>query len=142
VLEREKLEAKGADKELIQNLTTELNEFKAKEVQNMRAQVSSQVRQRGAELGCLNTKLMMAEINVDSFEVDPTTLEIVNRDQLNSAIEAFKKENPFMFKQAGPQLKDGVPGSKPVVGQAKDLSKMTTAEIIEQARAEEMAKRS
>lgn len=139
-LEMEKAEAEGRKDDVIKTLKDELTSLKAKEVNNMRAQVANQVKAKAAEMGCLKPKFLMSEIDVDQFEVDPSTLEIVNKDQLSNALEAFRRENPFMFKQSGPNLKDGVPGNKPISGGQNDLSKMSTKEIIEMARKQEMSR--
>jgi predicted transcriptional regulator len=132
-LEQKQLEAEGQKDKVIEMLKGELAEMKKTQAEIMRSKVRDQVAVKAAELGCLNPDLMLKAIEVDQFEVEPSTLKITNTEMLLKTIEDFKKQNPFMFKQAGPSVKDGVPTSAP--NSKVDLSKLSRAQLIEYARA-------
>jgi hypothetical protein len=130
-LEQKQLEAEGQKDKVIDMLKEELGTMKKTQAEMLRSKVRDQVAVKASELGCLNPDLMLKAIDVDAFEVDANTLKITDQDSLLRAVEDFKKSNPFMFKQAGPSVKDGVPNSSP--NTKLDLSKMSKKELIEYA---------
>jgi len=127
-LEQKQLEADGQKDKVIEMLKEEVSTYKKTQAEMMRSKVRDQVAVKAAEMGCLKPELMLKAIDVDQFEVDAGTLRVTNQDLLLKTIEDFKKENSFMFKQSGPSVKDGVPGTKP--NTKLDISKMSKQELI------------
>jgi hypothetical protein len=133
-LEMKTLEAEGQKDKIIETLKDELKSYKVKEVEIMRSRARDQIAVKAAELGCLNPDLMLKAIDVDQFEVDRATLKITDMETVNKTLEEFKKQNPFMFKQSGPVVKDGVPGGGNTSAGKVDLTKMSTKELAEYAK--------
>jgi small-conductance mechanosensitive channel len=132
-LEQRQLEAEGQKDKVIEMLREELGTMKKTQAEMLRSKVRDQVAVKASELGCLNPDLMLKAIDVDQFEVDSQSLRVTDSERLLKTIEEFKKANPYMFKQTGPSVKDGVPATSP--NTKLDLAKMSKKELIEYAKA-------
>lgn len=134
-LERQKLEAEGKKDELLQNYKKELNEYKTMVANSIKSKVEDQVILKARELGCIDDELLVKAIDLDSVEVDRGTFKITNTDSVVGMIEGLRKKKPHLFKQQGPQFKDGTPNNRPnTQPTGKTLNQMSTAELIEFAR--------
>lgn len=131
-LERAKLEAEGKKDELISNYKQQLDEYKKKVVQSVRSKVEDQVAMKAQEFGCLDTEILLKTVDLDSIEVDSQTLRISNTEAVSAMLEEVKKKRPYLFKQQGAQVRDGVPTSKP--NTKTDFKSMTKEQLIEFAR--------
>jgi hypothetical protein len=140
-LETKQAELEGNKDKVIEMLRAELGTMKKEQAEMLRSKVKDQVAYKAAELGCLNPDLMLKAIDVDQFEVDRTTLKIVDQDSLSRTLEEFRKNNPFMFKQTGPAVKDGVPANRVEKTQSQaEWKKLSTKELIEAVRKQEMGR--
>jgi small-conductance mechanosensitive channel len=127
-LEMKTLEAEGQKDKIIEVLRAENDSIKKTQAEMLRSKVRDQVAMKAQEMGCVDPDLMLKAIDVDQFEVDPGTLRITNSATLLETLEGLRKSKPYMFKQAGPSIKDGVPVTKP--NTKVDLSKMSKAELV------------
>lgn len=132
-LEMKTLEAEGQKDKVIEQLKEELITHKKTQAEMLRSKVRDQIAVKAAELGCVDPDLMLKAIDVDQFEVDPGTLRITNAETLMQTLEGFRKQKPYLFRQAGPQVKDGVPATRP--NTKLDFGKMTKDELIAFAKA-------
>ncbi len=131
-LEMKTLEAEGQKDKVIEQLKEELMAHKKTQAEMLRSKVRDQVAMKATELGCLDPDLMLKAVDVDQFEVDPGTLRITNTESLTQTLEGLRKSKPYLFKQSGPSVKDGVPATKP--NTKLDLTKMTKQELVEYAK--------
>lgn len=132
-LEMKTLEAEGQKDKVIEQLKEELVTHKKTQAEMLRSKVRDQIAVKAAELGCVDPELMLKAIDVDQFEVDPGTLRITNSETLMQTLEGFRKQKPYLFRQAGPQVKDGVPATRP--NTKLDFGKMSKDELIAFAKA-------
>lgn len=140
-LEQAKMQAEGKKDELIAQLQTQLKqkdvEVKTKTAKFAFKSVKEQTSRKAAEMGCIDPDLLLKAMDLDALKVDVVDEDTfsVDLETLTGQLEQVRKTKPYLFKQAGPQIKDGVP-SKGEFNKASvaDFTKMSTAEIIEYAK--------
>ena len=137
--EQDKLQAQGKKDELIQSLQKQLKETttdfsKTKANYAMKA-VTAQVEKRAAEMGCVDSDLLTKAMNLESLKVSVVDDDFnVDGESLTTQLEMVRKSKPYLFKQAGPQIKDGVPNNQVQQNKPVDFTNMTTAQIVEWAK--------
>lgn len=130
--EAERLLEQGKLKEYAETLKAQAdklqNELKSVKSNYAFTTVKSQIERKAVELGCVDADLLMKAIDLDKVQVDDTFT--VDTQSLGEVLEGVRKTKPYLFKQEGPKLRDGVPGTVGVGGKP-DFAKMTKQQIIE-----------
>jgi hypothetical protein len=134
-IERQKLEAEGDKDKIIQALKKDLGDYKSRTATWIRSKVEDQVAMKAKDLGCIDTDLLMKTIDVEAVEIDRDTFRMTNPESVLMMLEEARKKKPFLFKQSGPEYRDGLPASKPAVkSNTLDYKTMKTSDIISMAR--------
>lgn len=135
-IEQQKLSAEGKKDELIKSLQDELRTVK-KDYGSTKAKYASkavidQISIKASQMGCINTKDLTKLMDVNGLSVSVVDDDyVVDEAALTQELEKAKKERSYLFKQSGPEIRDGTPSNKVATNGAPDFSKMTTKEIIE-----------
>jgi membrane-bound lytic murein transglycosylase len=140
-LEQAKMQAEGKKEELIAQLQSQIKqkeaELKTKTAKFAFKSVTEKASRKAAELGCINPELLLKALDLEQLKVsvvDEDSFD-VDLDSLNGQLEQARKSMPYLFKQAGPQIKDGVPSAQGMQKTGEvDFSKMTTAQLIDYAK--------
>ena len=137
--EQAQLQAEGKKDELIAILKKEKSEiakmFAETKAKYAHKSVSSQVALKAKELGCVDTDLLTKAIDLETLQVSLVDDDYnVDGQGLMAKLEEIRKTKPFLFKQSGPQIRDGVPSGKVDNNQKVDFTKLSPKELIELAR--------
>lgn len=127
-LERQKLEAEGKKDELIQSYKKQLDEYKNQVATSIKSKVEDQVAMKARDLGCVDTELLLKAVDLSQVEVDSRSFKITDPESVTMMIEQVRKSKPYMFKQSGPEIRDGVPAAKP--NTQKPFHEMTREEMV------------
>lgn len=127
-LERAKLEAEGKKDELIQSYKKQLDGYKQQVAVSIKSKVEDQIAMKAKDLGCVDTELLLKTVDVNSVEVDSTSFRITDPETVASMIEQVRKSKPYLFKQSGPEIRDGLPTNKNAP--AKAFHEMTREELV------------
>ncbi len=127
-LERQKLEAEGKKDELIQNYKKQLDTYKQQITTSIKSKVEGQIEMKARELGCVDTELLLKSADVNSVEVDNTSFKVTDPESVQMMIEQVRKSKPYLFKQAGPEIRDGIPSNNKQP--AKAFHEMTREELV------------
>ena len=141
-LEQEKMARDGQKDELISALQKEAKDLRESLTKTKKSyaynSVLKQVELKAAEMGCVDTQLLTKALDLDSLTVTVVSDDDYRVDEsaLLPHLEKLRKEKSFLFKQAAPNFKDGVPASTSGVITSKqvDFSKMSLAEMKEYAK--------
>lgn len=135
-LEQEQLEREGKKDEVIaklkkdkQDLMSLYNNDITKAAENI---VKIQMEAVAQGMGCIDTELLHAAVDWKSLTDGDNRLD-VNTVALRQAVEDVRKRKPHLFKQSGPEVRDGVPSSRGTAQGKVDFSKMSTAELKQYA---------
>ena len=131
-LERGKLEAEGKKEDLIKSLRQELTEYKTQIATSIKSKVEDQVAMRAKDLGCVDTELLLKAVDLSSVEVDSRSFKITEPEAVQAMIEHVRKNKPYLFKQAGPEVRDGLPLNR--TAPQKSFNDMTREELAEFAK--------
>lgn len=139
--EQKQLETEGKKDELITRLKTEVESSKKKTAKIAFKVLEGNVRTQAEKLGAQNADTVIKLMNLGSLKVtgDDDNFEFDN-NEITSQLENLRKEQPFLFKQAGPTIKDGVPGHTITNGKEKDMKDLSLDEL--RATASKMSQRS
>lgn len=138
-IEQAKLQAEGKKDELITQLQAQMRAAQA-ELKKTKAtyalkSVKDQVKLKASTLGCVDTDLLARAMDLESLNVSMVDDEFnVDEENLTAQLESIRKQKPFLFKQAGPEIKDGLPGTQRMQAVGTDYSKMTIEQMREMAR--------
>lgn len=138
-IEQAKLQAEGKKDELITQLQNQMKAAQA-ELKKTKAtyalkSVKDQVKLKASTLGCVDTDLLSRAMDLESLNVSMVDDEFnVDDENLTAQIESIRKQKPFLFKQAGPEIKDGLPGTQRMQAVGSDYSKMSIEQMREMAR--------
>ncbi len=138
-IEQSKLQAEGKKDELIAQLQADLrqtqgdyNKTKAKYALKT---VKSQVALKAKELGCIDTEMLTKAMNLEGLQVNIVDDDFnVDESNLMQELETVRKQKSYLFKQPGPEIRDGTPNTNIAKTGPVDYSKLTTAQIIEMAK--------
>lgn len=139
-IEQAKLQAEGKKDELITQLQAQMKqiqtEFNKTKATYAFTSVKNQAALKAKELGCIDTDLLLKAMDLDSLQVNVVDDSFnVDHESLTTQLEQVRKTKPFLFKQAGPTIKDGVPSTQSMQKTGEvDFNKMTTAQLIEYAK--------
>lgn len=133
--EERDMAAQGKSQELIESLRSQIKE-KDEKLNNVVGSfayksVSSQIREEAIKQGCLDVDLLLKAGNEEfaKIEVDAENGFSVNSDDLKRFMETTMNKHPMLFKKSGPKFHDAAPKAGENFG-TKDVSKMTTAELL------------
>jgi hypothetical protein len=127
-LERQKLEAEGKKDELIQSYKKQLDGYKQQVAISIKSKVEDQIAMKAKDLGCVDTELLLKTVDVNSVEVDSTSFKITDPDSVALMIDQVRKSKPYLFKQSGPEVRDGLPTNKNAP--AKAFHEMSREELV------------
>jgi len=123
-LERQKLEAEGKKDELIQSYKKQIDQYKQQVITSIKSKVEDQIAMKAKDLGCVDTELLLKTVDTNSVEVDNSSFKITDPDAVMVMIEQVRKSKPYLFKQHGPEIRDGLPNNnKPPVKPFHEMSK-------------------
>lgn len=139
-IEQAKMQAEGKKDELITQLQAQMKQiqtdFNKTKATYAFTSVKNQAALKAKELGCIDTDLLLKAMDLDSLQVNVVDDSFnVDHESLTTQLEQVRKTKPFLFKQAGPTIKDGVPSTQSMQKTGEvDFNKMTTAQLIEYAK--------
>ncbi len=114
VMEQEKLEEQGRDKELIAKLKEQLAEERKKRQEQVGgfvfSSVNAQVKAEADKLGCVDSEALTKLVDLEGLEVDQNTYQ-VDRDQLKYLMDKAKEERPWLFQKQPPKVATGTPST-------------------------------
>lgn len=130
-IEQQKMSAEGKKDEVITKLNeqirsanTELSKLKTSYAVRT---VQNQVKQKAAEMGCVDTDLLLKAVDLQAISVVDEEFN-VDQQLLGTQMESLKKTKPFLFKKSGPDIKDGIPVNSGMQN-GVDVSKMSLKEM-------------
>lgn len=135
--EQQKLETEGKKDEVIANLKKDL-EARNKKINSIAFHVlETKVHAKAVEFGAQNPKTVLKLMDLKAVQVigDDDKFE-VEETSITAQLETLKKEQPFLFKTAGPTIKDGLPANGQNFssgGKDKTYAEMTLQEIQAEA---------
>lgn len=139
-IEQAKLQAEGKKDELIAQLQSQMKQiqtdFNKTKATYAFTSVKNQAASKAKELGCVDTDLLLKAMDLDSLQVNVVDDSFnVDIESLTTQLEQVRKAKPFLFKQAGPVIKDGIPSTQTMQKTGEvDFSKMTTQQLIDYAK--------
>lgn len=137
-IEQAKLLAEGKKDEYITQLQNQMKTVNA-DLKKTKATyalktVKDQVKIKAGLFGCIDTDLLTKAMDLESLNVSMVDDDFnVDDENLTAQLEAMRKQKPHLFKQAGPEIKDGLPGSSKMQNVGIDYSSMTLAQMQELA---------
>jgi seryl-tRNA synthetase len=141
-LDQQKMQAEGKKDEVISQLNKQITDLRDAEKKKTSKYafkvVKEKVAAKASSLGAIDTETLLKIVDLNALQVSVVDDDFeVDEDSITNTLETLRKEKPFLFKQAGPTIKDGTPngGSRTqVINGAPDFTKMKTDEILDWAK--------
>lgn len=129
-LQKKSLEDQGQFKELadIYKGKAEAAEAQADKLKSAFAMkiVADSVALEASKLGCVDTDALIQLVDLDQFPIGENFN--IDRGNVRTILEEFKKGKPYLFQKQAPKIVDGTPSNAPVIA-GKKLEEMTGKDI-------------
>lgn len=128
-INEEKLQSEGKKDELLEAYKKRIAEMEGKVNDFAYSSVSSAVRLKAQEMGCVDPDAIVTHLDLSTLSVGDGFS--VDADEVKTMLEAEKKNKPYFFKAVNPNINNSMPNKNPnVEGGQVDYSKMTKEELI------------
>lgn len=133
--QQEKLQAEGKKDELIASLKKEKDALTQKVVGTHSSFASrvihGELKAEAAKFGCVSLEDFVRLVDIDSIEVDENYNP--DPDKVKSLVQDAIKTRPFLFSKSAPNINNSLPNGHVGSEKKEDLSKLSTAQLLELA---------